>query len=39
VQPHLHAIGFKQKDILQSSISATLPWYLGFLITPMSALT
>jgi len=28
VQPDLHAIGFKQKDTMQSSISATPPWLL-----------
>jgi len=28
VQPDLHAIGFKQKDTVQSSISATPPWLL-----------
>jgi len=28
VQPHLHAIGFKQKDTVQSSISTTPPWLL-----------
>jgi len=26
VQPDLHAIGFKQKDTVQSSISTTPPW-------------
>ena len=31
VQPDLHAIGFKQKDILQSVISATPPWLLDHL--------
>ena len=28
VQPDLHAIGFKQKDTVHSSISATPPWLL-----------
>ena len=28
VEPDLHAIGFKQKDIVQSSISVTPPWLL-----------
>jgi len=28
VQPDLHAIGFKQKDTLQSSFSASPPWIL-----------
>jgi len=28
VQPDLHAIDFKQKDTVQSSISATPPWLL-----------
>ena len=28
LQPDLHAIGFKQKDTVQSSISATPPWFL-----------
>ena len=28
VQPDLHAIGFKQKDAVQSSISSTPPWLL-----------
>ena len=31
VQPDLHAIGFKQKDILQSTTSATPPWLLDHL--------
>ena len=31
VQPDLHAIGFKQKDILQSATSATPPWLLDYL--------
>ena len=28
IGPNLHAIGFKQKDIVQSSISVTPPWLL-----------
>jgi len=30
VEPDLHAIGFQQKDICQSSISVTPPWLLTY---------